>query len=183
MHISPSSKVYIGITSQDVKDRWGNGRGYCHNLYFNRAIKRYGWNAFLHKILFEGLSKEEAEQKEIELIKAYDSANPAYGYNISLGGNYVGKHSERSKRKMSESQTGRKASAETKARQSASHIVRKVAQLDDKGNCLAIWNGAKTAAKALKIPFQNISECLHHAKSGRRHAGGYVWVYEDELHR
>jgi group I intron endonuclease len=86
-HVSPSKKVYIGITSQSPEKRWMNGRGYSNNNYFTKAIKKYGWDKFKHEILFEGLTKCEAEQKEIELIAEYKSNQRKYGYNISAGGN------------------------------------------------------------------------------------------------
>ena len=89
MHTSPNGKRYIGITSQRPVHRWGgNGYGYIDNTYFWRAIQKYGWDNFQHEILFEGLTKEEAEQKEIELIAHYDSTNPSKGYNITAGGGY-----------------------------------------------------------------------------------------------
>lgn len=179
-HVSPSGKVYIGITSQSVNKRWNNGHGYRHNEYFYRAILKYGWDNFKHEILFTGLTKEQAEQKEIELIKLYNSTDNNYGYNIQNGGNYTGKHSESSKLKMSISQRKKTVTKEARANMSDAHIVRRVAQLDKEGNIIAIWNGSKTASKVLGIPFQNISECVRH-KGCRKSAGGYVWRYVDEL--
>lgn len=108
-HTSPNGKCYIGITQQIPQKRWkNNGRGYTNNKHFWRAIQKYGWDNFKHEILYTGLTKEEAEQKEIELIAYYDSANPLKGYNRDLGGNSIGKHSEETKRKMSEAQKGEK---------------------------------------------------------------------------
>ena len=46
MHISPSNKRYIGITSKSVNKRWNNGLGYIKNDHFWRAIQKYGWNNF-----------------------------------------------------------------------------------------------------------------------------------------
>ena len=85
-HTSPNGKVYIGITSQVPEKRWLNGWGYVGNVYFTKAIQKYGWDNFTHEILFDGMTKEEAEAKEIELIAQYDSTNRSRGYNISLGG-------------------------------------------------------------------------------------------------
>lgn len=51
-HTSPSNKVYIGITSQEPERRWKNGNGYKKNLYFTKAIKKYGWDNFAHEILW-----------------------------------------------------------------------------------------------------------------------------------
>ena len=87
-HIAPNGKVYIGITSQSLKQRWKrNGTGYKTNEHFYRAILKYSWDNIKHEILFENLTKEEAEQKEIELIAFYKSNNFNYGYNIENGGN------------------------------------------------------------------------------------------------
>lgn len=85
-HTSPSGKVYIGITQQKPEYRWNCGKGYKLQQYFYNAIQKYGWDNFKHEILFEGLSKEEACQKEIELIAEYKSNNPEFGYNQSIGG-------------------------------------------------------------------------------------------------
>lgn len=102
-----NGKVYIGITSMDVKRRWENGNGYSKQQLFWRAIQKYGWNSFSHEILYDGLSKEDAEQREIELIATYNSNNPEYGYNIQNGGNSLGKHSDETRKKISESNKGR----------------------------------------------------------------------------
>lgn len=85
-HTTPSGKIYIGITALNPVKRWGGqGQGYCGQVFY-RAIKKYGWDNILHEILFSGLSKRRAEQKEREMIEKYQSDNPQYGYNISEGG-------------------------------------------------------------------------------------------------
>lgn len=87
IHISPSEKVYIGITAFDPKYRWlNNGRGYKNQTVFFNAIIKYGWINFKHEILYEGLTKEEALDKEEELIRKYKSYDRRYGYNVSLRG-------------------------------------------------------------------------------------------------
>ena len=91
-HTFPNGKVYIGITCQKPSARWRtDGSGYRPtNGRTNRiwnAIKKYGWANVEHEILFDGLSKKEAEQKEIYLISLYNSTDDNYGYNISKGGN------------------------------------------------------------------------------------------------
>ena len=113
-HTSPNNKVYIGITLQKPKERFKNGKGYNHNLHFNNAIQKYGWENINHEILYMNLSKEEAEQKEIELISKYKSNERKYGYNISNGGNSNGKHSESTKKKISNSLIGHKMDEKTK---------------------------------------------------------------------
>lgn len=87
-HTSPSGKVYIGITSVDVRKRWKNGKGYELCTAFNRAIIKYGWENIKHEILLCGLSKEEAMAKEQEIIKEYNSTDPDCGYNLTSGGEH-----------------------------------------------------------------------------------------------
>ena len=124
-HTFPNNKVYIGITSQTVTRRWRNGEGYRNKqLLVYRAILKYGWDNIKHDVLFTGLTKEQAEVKEIELIKLYKSTDSRYGYNAESGGNVrktlsestrekirktnLGKrHSETTKKKMSEAQKGK----------------------------------------------------------------------------
>ena len=81
-----NGKIYVGITQQKAEKRWERGHGYQRQPHFRDAIKKYGWDNFKHEILFENLSKEEAIEKEIELIRQYNSNNRKYGYNILSGG-------------------------------------------------------------------------------------------------
>ena len=127
-HTSPSGKVYVGITKQRPTARWERGEGYKYNTHFYNAIQKYGWDNFEHRVLYTGLSKEEAEATEIRLIEKFDLTNRKHGYNRDLGGNlrseetirkcaeansgeksywYGKKHSEEYKRKMSESCKGK----------------------------------------------------------------------------
>ena len=82
-----NKKIYIGITGNIPEYRWNEGKRYKQNRHFYSSIKKYGWNNFDHIILYENLSKKEAEIKEIELIKHYDSTNKEKGYNMQKGGN------------------------------------------------------------------------------------------------
>lgn len=105
-HVSPSEKVYIGITKRNPERRWQNGSGYLNNDYFMKAIRKYGWENFKHEILFANLTKQEAEAKEIELISQYKSDQREFGYNIQHGGSSIGKHSEETKRKIGDANKG-----------------------------------------------------------------------------
>ena len=135
IHINKlNNKTYIGITSQNPKIRWNNGYGYFNQKKFYNAILKYGWDNFEHKIIFSGLTKEEAEMKEIELIKVYKSNQQEYGYNIANGGNCVGTCSEITKQKISNANKGRIITDEAKMKMSKSKI----------GNT---WNVGKECSK------------------------------------
>lgn len=103
-----NGKKYIGITGQKPEKRWRNGLGYKTQQRFWNAIQLHGWHAFTHEILYTDLTKEEAEELEIQLIAKYETQNPMKGYNIAAGGNattgFLGhRHTEESRKKMSES--------------------------------------------------------------------------------
>ena len=84
-HTFPDGKVYIGI-SINPKTRWSRGHGYKNNKIMDKEIKNVGWENITHEILFENLSKEEANNKEKELIKFYNSTNKEKGFNRTTGG-------------------------------------------------------------------------------------------------
>lgn len=199
IHISPSNKIYIGITCQEPRKRWRNGHGYIDNDYFTRAIRKYGWENFQHEILYENLTKDEAEFIEVELINYYNADMREYGYNIKKGGSTSGKHSEETKRKISESLKGEKNprygkkfsgnnvkrnkrnyvyTEEMRIRKSLSHKgqipVNKipVEQCDKNGKHIANYESIKSASIITGIDISNISRCL---KAERKTAGGYIW--------
>ena len=86
MHKFPNKKIYIGITCQRYTNRWNNGNGYKTQPRIYNAILKYGWDNIEHTILYENLTKEAAEEKEIELIKEHKSYDDNFGYNIEKGG-------------------------------------------------------------------------------------------------
>lgn len=113
-----NGKVYIGITSQEPRDRWDSGWGYQRNKHFWDAIQKYGWDGFDHEVLFWGLSPEEAFDKERKLIVEYCSRDYRKGYNVSPGGEtgpclsgenhpmYGKHHTTESRKKISDSKRG-----------------------------------------------------------------------------
>lgn len=108
-HVCPNGKVYVGITSQrDPNRRWQNGVGYKSQRLFYRAIEKYGWEKIEHIVISSGLTKEAAEEMEIDLIKKYKSNDHSCGYNVDNGGNACGSHSEETKRKIGDAQRGAK---------------------------------------------------------------------------
>lgn len=112
-----NGKVYVGITRRNPKDRWGkNGYNYktSGNIHFSSAIEKYGWDNFSHEILLSGLSKKEAEDKEVELIALYQATNPNVGYNIQNGGNTHGRMTDEIKEKIAAAHRGKKHSEEAK---------------------------------------------------------------------
>lgn len=83
-----NGKIYIGQTN-NIQKRWSNHKcGNDSNMVIAQAIKKYGVSNFTFEVLLRNLSLEEANEKEIELIKTKNSLVPN-GYNVALGGNNI----------------------------------------------------------------------------------------------
>ena len=83
-----NGKIYIGQTN-NIQKRWANHR--CNNdpnMVIARALRKYGIDNFKFEVLLRGLTPDEANQKEIELIKEKNSLIP-YGYNVATGGKRI----------------------------------------------------------------------------------------------
>ena len=126
-HISPSGKVYIGITGKKPEQRWQHGNGYKKNPFFYNAIVKYKWENFKHEILMDNLSKSEAIDLEKFFIFLYKSKDNKYGYNCTYGGDGVSgfKHTEDAKRKIGIASSLRKRSIETRKKISEAHKGKK----------------------------------------------------------
>lgn len=106
VHISPSKKMYVGITRRKVQERWKKGgKGYftaedSKRGRFENAIRKYGWDNFQHIILFDNnLTEDEAFEIEKFLISELDLTNPEKGYNQDSGGKH-GRHCSKTKQKI-----------------------------------------------------------------------------------
>ena len=106
-----NNKVYIGQTTQQLKDRIHNYKEDIKNPKRSRpiidAMKAFGFDKFHFVILEDNIKdKQVLDEREIYYIKLYKSLITENGYNIELGGNSNGKHSEETKRKIGEAQKG-----------------------------------------------------------------------------
>ena len=189
-HISPSGKVYIGITKRKPEYRWNKGKGYREDqLLFYRAIKKYGWDNFTHEILYTGLSEKDAKNIEISLIRQYKSLGMSY--NITDGGdggrglhNKRKKMSDETKLKMSKSRKGllagnknpmygRHETAPAYGRFGKEHPAsKKVYQYDLLGNFIKEWDCLSEVQRHLNILVTHITACCN---GRQKTAGGYIW--------
>lgn len=87
LHLNKSNgKKYFGITTQKITRRWKNGSSYSTNKHFYSAIKLYGWENFYHIVLCDKLTVDAAKKLEVALIRCFNTTNPEFGYNKSIGG-------------------------------------------------------------------------------------------------
>lgn len=158
IHTSPSDKKYVGVTSKLPELRWNYGYGYCRNVYFWRAIKKYGWDNFIHEVVASNLTQYEALYMEIDLIKKYDSFHN--GYNLSEGG---------------EGLPGRPLPPKANIN-SVKKNSKKIVQFTINGEFIASYKSGAFAARTLGVSTgSNILGC---AKGDRPYAYGYLWAYE-----
>lgn len=208
-HTSPSGKVYIGITCQTPAKRWGReGEGYKHSPHLMAAIKKYGWSAFRHDILAEGLTKETAERIEIDLIEAHRSTDRRFGYNTDRGGSTGAKHTEETRRKIGEAnrtrtwtpearqkisdyrrahpvshETARRIGDANKGRKHRPESVEKIRAAQAKRPVRNLTTGetfasVMDAARALDL---DASKIVAVCKEKRGAHGGYRWAYEEVI--
>ena len=161
VHISPSIKYYVGITSQRLERRWRKGVGYLHNKYFTRTINKYGWDNFQHEVIASNLTEEEARNFEQILISKLQSNNPQYGYNITSGGECE-LHSEETKQLLREIKGT------------------PVCQFDLDMNFIKEYPSAKFASDSTGIWASMILGCCHN-QIGYKTAGGYIWIFKSNL--
>lgn len=115
-----NGKKYWGITTQkNPERRWRDGNDYKSCILFYRAIKKYGWDNFQHDIVTYCLDKETLDAAETYWIKATRSNEREFGYNLKSGGSR-GKHSEETRKKMSDAHKGMKSTEESKKKMSIS---------------------------------------------------------------
>lgn len=178
----PNGKIYIGSTGTKPEKRWSKGCGYLHkkeNGEYHQprianAILEFGWDNIIHEILFNNLTKMDAEKKEIELIIKYKSNDERFGYNISNG-----MHSEETKRKISKSMMGDRnpnygmhISEEQKIKISKS--------LNDKKKmirCIETDMLYESIAQAAKETGVNRSKISDVCNGRRKTTGGYHWEF------
>ena len=197
MHISPSGKKYIGITSQKPNKRWKNdGSGYKEQPYFWSAICKYGWDNFKHEIILTNMPFEAACEMEKYLIQYYKTYDGEYGYNLTLGGegrfltdeqkkelsaqrqgtracSYGYFPSEETKKKMSEAAKNKVFTKDT--REKMANAKRKIVyQYSLDGVLMNIFNSATEGSTATKTNIGNLCACCRNVV---KQANGFFWSY------
>lgn len=171
-----NNKVYIGITCKSPNDRWRSGANYKHNVYFNNAIMKYGWQNFEHIIFADCLSKSDAHRIERSLIALWRSNKRQYGYNLSAGGesSHSGcKHSLETREHLRRINLGDNNPMRRKERKEVIPNKPKTkpvycVELDK------VFQTIQEAADLFKIEASNISKCC---KGMRYTAGKMHWQY------
>lgn len=110
-----NNHMYIGQTNGTLQRRKRLHElrainGESHTVKFHNALRKYGIENFQWYILHECTSKEEMDEMEVFFIEKFNTFHSEEHYNMTPGGQTGGmhgkKHSEETKRKMSEWQRG-----------------------------------------------------------------------------
>ena len=203
-HIFPNGKSYIGITCvKPYYYRWRAGSSYNKQPKVRNAIKKYGWNNIRHELLFENLTKIEANCLEQEMIAKYDSIQNGYNVSTGGGGTYGIPCSVEKKLKIGKANKGKpwngkdnfaKYRKEHGAWNKGGHLTpeqyRKiVAERRARCNkpisaydpitlkCVLHFDSCVNAAKAIGALAGEISRC---ARGKRKTSHGYIWRYDNE---
>jgi predicted GIY-YIG superfamily endonuclease len=149
---SPSLKVYIGITSNIIK-RFGFYKNHflLNQTAIYNSIKKYGWDNHTKEILFISLTKEEAELKEIELIKYYKETKKCL--NIADGGLYP-------------------------PIRDINSLCKPIYQCDLDGNIIKEWESAALIEITLDISGTNIGRACRRKYF---HQYGYLWIFKKDF--
>ena len=175
-----NGKSYIGMTSRKPNERWRSGKGYKNNLRMWKDIKESNWNTdWEHNIIGKFEDKQEALNIEGMFLRLFDSTNE--GYNTSAYSSHSCKHSEESKRKISESRIGITLSEEHKRKMSEAHKgkiyanTKPILQFSKNGELIAEYSSLIEASRQIGCSAPNICSCC---KGERKSAGGFIWKYK-----
>ena len=99
-----NGKTYVGQHRfENVNDSYlGSG------TLIRQAVTKYGIRSFKKEIIIFGDFTQEQIDKFERCMIFFERLNSKAEYNIANGGNGVGKHSDETRRKISESKTGKK---------------------------------------------------------------------------
>lgn len=198
-----NGKKYIG-QSVDIKKRIYEHKrklkkGNHDNIYLQRSYNKYGKNEFEFYIVHT-CDKNELNELEIEYIDKYKSHDSLHGFNMTEGGDggtgY--RHTEETKRLLSEIQIGKVISEETKEKQKATwkekidngykpridHLqsynkaqMKEIKCYDKNGEFICTYSGVHEAARTLDVEATNICKVL---QGKHKTCGGYIFTYDYE---
>ena len=177
LHKCPNGKRYYGITKESIKRRWRGGKGYKTQLFY-RPINKYGWDNIEHIVLYDDLAEEDAKILEQYFIQWYDTTNPIYGYNVSLGGDGGGHEGLKGELNPMFGKTGAKNSASKKViRLDTLEIFESITQASESINgkhrslCMALSRGLKYKGIAFKYydDYLETGGTMRELKTGSNH--------------
>jgi group I intron endonuclease len=140
-----NNKIYIGVTGRRLVDRIKFHYLYAENrakstCKFAEALKEYPYHDWNWEIIDQAHDSSKAYQLEVYYIDKHNSY--IEGYNSTIGG--IGSHgrilSEETRKRISESNTGKEVSEETRKKLSEACKGRVLSEDDKKSKSIAARN-------------------------------------------
>ncbi len=160
---------YVGQSTQtgrNLKYYLGSG------IALQNAIKKYGGSNFEKEILCECSSKEQLDRLErlwISLIKPY--------YNLDIGGNAAGKHSEATRKKISDKKKGKKLTPEQYERYLA---TRKPVTEETKQKISETLTGRKQSKETVEKRCKKLRGRINSEESKNKMSKAHIGITQSE---
>lgn len=177
-----NGKKYIGqtINGDKPEKRWKRGDGYRTQLFFARAINKYGWDCFEHEVVASNLTKKEADNFESLLINKLKTKDPNYGYNLTDGGEGMSGFcmTDASKEKRRNSMKKYFNNQEYIQRMKDVSPKKEVYQFSPNGDVINFYESTKEAERCTGVHSGSICSCALNKKLS---AGGFIWLFKDDI--
>lgn len=185
-----NGKFYIGSAVNLYKrlsdHRQGLRKNKHHCRYLQNAYNKYGEDSFLVRVLFE-CNISEFKEKEVEQIEFYFNQGLAMNSTRDYQGSHGMIFTEERKRKISESNMGRKAHNKGKDMSEEQKAVLKEINLRERGKMINLYNmdqiflqticGVRECARFIGTDKRTVQKCLL-GKLGT--VKGFILTYHDE---
>ena len=205
-----NGKVYIGQTIRNIEIRWhehlrhgfnSNSNEYSRHLY--NSMRKYGKENFNIELI-EYCENDLIDDREMFWIKHYNSFDPDYGYNLTLGGDgsrqidyeevyrrydngeslyHIAEAMNLSRSNLSQILKGYDSYDKNETWARAMRDISKdkgtsVSQYDLSGNFIATFPSAKAAERCVpKATHVNIRKSCNNKKGL---SGGFQWRFADD---
>lgn len=176
---------YVGQTTQDVSKRYISHCKETRNRHISNSIRLYGKEYFEVTELCIAFDKETLNNLEIYFVEKFNTLHPN-GYNHRAGGNQNGLCSNETKRKISQSKTGKallQRRGEVRSQEQRLLISRtlggeSVVGINLKTNEIKIYNTVTETRKDGHNPSNIVQICKN---TGRRKISkGWTFFYQSE---
>jgi group I intron endonuclease len=152
-----NNKIYIGVHSTNDLDDGYIGSG----TTFSYAVKKHGKENFFREVLYFFDTRQQAEDKEAELVTESFIARQD-NYNIKTGGASGCLHSTETRQKISESMKGKNRPEETRQKISQSKLGKKRPPRSKE------WSEKISKANKGRTPSEETRRKISEASKGRK---------------
>lgn len=166
-----NNKVYIGQTTESLKNRWNRHCGYQLNdgTYFHKAIKKYGQENFTIEIVDKANNQQELDKLEFKYILQYKDNSYNTKFDIGkCGGNTLSNNPniDKIKEKLSKSKKYDK-----------NPHSKKVKMIDIETGLTHIYNSFKECQDKNNIPRHDIISKRCRGINKKPYLNKYMFVY------